>query len=88
MGSTSVPTDDFGRLSEDLSAIRSRLEDGGPEVSVPVLVAFVEDRLEPDQRDTVLTLIARYKTWYTGYWDVSRDLQSSSKEDDSKLPPK
>jgi hypothetical protein len=57
--------------------ILKELEDGGPDVVLPAIVAYVDDEmsgespepaLSPERSGKVQRLIWKYKNWFRAYW--------------------
>jgi hypothetical protein len=51
-----------------LRAVRSRIGGMIPPVSVPVLTAYLDGTLDPEQSETVLQLVLRNREWEDTYW--------------------
>jgi len=44
-----------------------QLQDGGPEVSAKVIMAFIEEQLPPEKMSAVNALVHTYKNWHDMY---------------------
>lgn len=55
-------------ISLIVGEIRAQLEDGGPELDLASVVAYVDGRLDEEQSHVIAALVARYRTWNDAYW--------------------
>lgn len=57
-------------LDQLIMELHVSLAEGGPDVDSALIMAFIDNRLDPDEMMAVKRLIDTYKAWNMNYWEL------------------
>ena len=76
----SVDDNECHQIAQTLMEMRENLEEGGPEVLIEEIIAYVHQFLSPVLDEQVGKNIVRYRTWNEAYRQATRDRVKIEKE--------